>query len=964
MAQKSIFNNFVGKMDMDTNPSLLKEVDYIFAENCRIGYSEEDNIGCVENVKSTLKISNEDIVDESGRYICIGATTYEPTSTVYYFIKDTQESEHGIYELNIITRNIEKIAKGAWLGFTTKILAAVYQNDMLTWTDGNSNTRQLFVKLAKTGWYDNQVKDASTLIKFPPNAPIKAELINGNASATYTLDGRCYQFIYRYIFEGYQKSVWSMPSKMIATGYDKTKKAIKLTLQSSEIVDAGKYKDFIKYVEIGFRIQDDQPFKFFNRFPFPKESGFPMEVEFYNDSIYTAIATNETNRFYDDVPRTSQSLAIMTNRLMLANNKRNFDNVPQIQAVGLSTSEVATLEDNGTYFKSGGSYGIGVVLYDRYQRRSYVYPLGGFTAFQRNGALKATKVSFGLLESSINGLPDWVEYYAICLTKCKNIGKFVQAHVTVVGTPTNQKIIFSPTFVAPSNPQETGWVYTTGDRCNLRATSTGTQLDDTKLLFDIPLQLDSTSGNLFIEWDGVTQLPTVGVATNMIVEFYTPIKTLASDFYYEIGQLNYVQVVDGKKRFGTNYLATGQLIEITFGDTQYRNGTGQSGCEAMSPNDAYFETWCHNLGRPNIVAQEPETELNDTTNISYSNPYILGTNLNGINTFEFESTRTFPIELGDITRILTARDYEINGSILLVVTKFNCFSVYVGKFQITNANGSTQLALTETLLGSYNLLAGGFGSIHPESIHVYGTTVRGVDALKGIVWRYSQDGLTPLSVEYRANAFVTKLAQELLPTKDNPLQTLVGAHDPYFDEYIANFKNLGNNTNKALAFNESKNGFSTLYDIDPDWMATINRSLVFFKNGVAYIGRAGSDYNNLLGKRVTSKLSYVAKMDAPFINLNGISIRIYANDNWAVAVDGIRRTKFKVQKTKMKKGFANNGEDSYMYPISSDENNTVASPMKSRYFKVHMELDENVDYLSVLYGTEMVISQSNPTPKF
>ena len=73
--------------------------------------------------------------------------------------------------------------------------------------------------------------------------------------------------------------------------------------------------------------------------------------------------------------------------------------------------------------------------------------------------------------------------------------------------------------------------------------------------------------------------------------------------------------------------------------------------------------------------------------------------------------------------------------------------------------------------------------------------MRGVDALKGIVWRYSQDGLTPLSVEYRANAFVTKLAQELLPTKDNPLQTLVGAHDPYFDEYIANFKNLGDNTN-------------------------------------------------------------------------------------------------------------------------------------------------------------------------
>jgi len=213
MAQATLLNIFSGSMNRDVNPSMLKEGDYVLAENCRIGFSEEDNMGCVENVKSTLKVANLDLIDETGRFLVIGSCSYEAKSLVYYFVKDTQGTEHGIYEFDLLTRTIVKVLKNPILNFTTKIRSSVYQNDMLTWTDGNEDTRQIFVTLAKQGWYTDNKYDYTTLIKVQPNRPITTTLIDGLSTAKNTLGSATYQFIYRYVFFGFQKSAWSMPSR-------------------------------------------------------------------------------------------------------------------------------------------------------------------------------------------------------------------------------------------------------------------------------------------------------------------------------------------------------------------------------------------------------------------------------------------------------------------------------------------------------------------------------------------------------------------------------------------------------------------------------------------------------------------------------------------------------------------------------------------------------------------------------
>jgi len=639
---------------------------------------------------------------------------------------------------------------------------------------------------------------------------------------------------------------------------------------------------------------------------------------------------------------------LVNSRLMLGNNESGFPNVTLIQALDFAATEIADpLTDNGCYFKSGGTYGVGVILYDRYQRRTFTYPLGGFTALERNGDLRATKVDFKLLGGGVEGLPDWCEYWAIAMTKCNNKGSFQQVHVTIVGTPTVNKITFSSTFLSPTN-SAIAWVYSTGDLCSIRtlnAAGDPTSGD----FFNLPLKLDATTGDFYIDKSTVN-LPS-SITSGAIIELFTPIKSTETQFYYEVGELNPITLdVNGKRRFGTDFSQVGKTISITGGDTQYRI---IDECEAMASTEKFFEIWSHNIGRPNTIATEPEEENFGISEISYSNPYSQGTKLNGLNTFEFLSKETYPMELGAITKLTVARDFEVNGSVLLVTTEYNNYSVYIGKTQIKNPDGSNQLVTNSSILGTYNLLAGGFGSVNPESVHAFGTTVRGFDLLKGVLWRYSTDGLTALSQQYGTNSYVSHKADEIYATT----QKNVAAYDPYFDEYVICIKGENEEAPKCLAFNEDANKFSTFYDMNPDWMCTLNRYLLSWKNGVLYVHRKGSDYNTLQDRKVKSKISYVSKVN-PFVTVNSISERVYSQDEWKLKVEGCKKSVKSRQVSETKK--ADFGEDSYLYPIKVDANS--GNPMKSRHFVISLELDSNVDYLSVLYGTETILSGSNPSP--
>ena len=179
------------------------------------------------------------------------------------------------------------------------------------------------------------------------------------------------------------------------------------------------------------------------------------------------------------------------------------------------------------------------------------------------------------------------------------------------------------------------------------------------------------------------------------------------------------------------------------------------------------------------------------------------------------------------------------------------------------------------------------------------------------------------------------------------------------------------NTDKteAIAFNESKNGFSVFYDMEIDWMATIANTYVSWLNGVLYIHNKGTDYNKIHGETVKSSLICVCKAseirlsarppEKAFDTINAISLRLYAQDNWSVNAQGIKRTIGTTQSASMGESFGVLNEDYYEYPITTD---AQSNPMKSRYFLVEAELAD-VDYYSALYAIQLrfAVSPQSPT---
>ena len=78
-------NSFIkGKMNKDLDPRIIPVGEYIDATDVLISRSESGDVGAVENIKSTLKVSNNESVESWGVYI-IGFCLDAINNCVYYF---------------------------------------------------------------------------------------------------------------------------------------------------------------------------------------------------------------------------------------------------------------------------------------------------------------------------------------------------------------------------------------------------------------------------------------------------------------------------------------------------------------------------------------------------------------------------------------------------------------------------------------------------------------------------------------------------------------------------------------------------------------------------------------------------------------------------------------------------------------------------------------------------------------
>ena len=233
-------------------------------------------------------------------------------------------------------------------------------------------------------------------------------------------------------------------------------------------------------------------------------------------------------------------------------------------------------------------------------------------------------------------------------------------------------------------------------------------------------------------------------------------------------------------------------------------------------------------------------QMFNPTLIRFGGEFQANTTVNNINRFYEENNDTYDRSRGSIKKMF------IEGRNQFIFQQFDVGVVTVLTQIVKDTAGNPLSAQSETLLnkivypyiGQY-----GIGDV-PESF-AYGKHAKYfVDNNKGVVCRLSNDGITPLSILYKMNAFFVLYLSKYREAQDYLLQTtgyptVYGAYDAYTNKYIISMDAIYNDRTLVqpaytLSFLESRNekqGFETFLSFHPENMGDLNNLFISFLDG-------------------------------------------------------------------------------------------------------------------------------------
>lgn len=905
------------------NGARVESGKYRDALNIRVGSSQESNLGAAEHIKGNTLVS---FSLPAGTNKCIGSHEDISGNSIFYFIWNSNDN-HGIYKYDSIANSISKIfpadeSQPDILGFQEfgHITGTAFFNNQLFWTDGINPQRSINVVNAPSLPVP-YIEAAIDFIKIPPAFPIIATASYDASVLVNYMDDKSFQFIYRYVYADFQKSVWSTISKIAVTGFRETPKKNKITLDltsagnNAEITDTGgsggtnRYSSIITHIEVAFRDSHTGAYRLINKFEFPTTS-----IVFLNDEVYPLLDTADTSKIEDTIPVLSKSLSAVQGRIFLGNNTEGFDVDASAITITRNEDTYTTYSDSDTnrmYFKNDSKYNFGIVFYDRGGRRSGVYLKDEL----KLNVLNCLGEKYPTMSFNVAGTPpDWATHWQI--VRSKNLSKSFFIHGKVANilyctgynssgdpiyivpesgfgysnntTQLNAKEIHinirnfynSASFVSPINPSQYGplvnnisYVWTEGDRINFytkgRAVSTNPRVNPITRtdVYDTNLQhllIKEQRGDLLI-----IDAPTTTDILNYQawVEIYSPYSDSQVDIFYEVGEVYPIINPHTASRAFGNDAGDSKDITIVEGDiyvfrkylalSSIAGAFNYSIIESMTPDVSDTSgTWELTIGSPNVIL-ENEMQREKTTQIRFGGVLVPETQINNTSTFSSTDQKVLPIEFGPLRKLQVAANSQSEGTILLSIHENEIASLYIGQVVLKQASSGQLTGNTDDIIGSVNPLGKTVGTINPESVKQKDGKIYGIDILRGIVWRYGQDGLTFISEKGNRNFFFQK-SQELLGQSN---LKIFGAIDPYHNEYIISMPG-SDSTKRTIAWSETINEWTSYYSFIPEYFEKVNTNLVSFKSGALWLHHSNALYNNFYGVQYTSKIRPVCNVES------------------------------------------------------------------------------------------------------
>lgn len=391
----------------------------------------------------------------------------------------------------------------------------------------------------------------------------------------------------------------------------------------------------------------------------------------------------------------------------------------------------------------------------------------------------------------------------------------------------------------------------------------------------------------------------------------------------------------------------------------------------MNPDPAKpFGRWDHNNGRPFVAYKSIINHQEEKpTQVRFGNQYFQDGIFNGINNFRDEWQKIYPSEYGAIRALINTSNTEVKnvGNILLVIGESQAWSVYINRATLQDLSGRTLVTLSDKVLGSYNTLLGGHGTLNPESISKNNGRVIWWDAKKGSWIRYSQDGLTRISREYNMANWFNDLSDLLINeygVNDDP--KVLSVSDNYFDTWLTLIDHSslpstyrGYDSYKCVEFNEDYDEWKSIFDYNPDLFARLENDVYSIIGSTIHKHEDGADYGSFYGTKKDSMIEFVANL---FIRQNKIweSVAVQATDKWSFpSIKGdFKSNGATIQESRLLLTDLELLEAVYWASLKNNKNTPNAAnetaalingdKMRSRSLTLMMQLDPDVDYLSVL----------------
>lgn len=259
--------------------------------------------------------------------------------------------------------------------------------------------------------------------------------------------------------------------------------------------------------------------------------------------------------------------------------------------------------------------------------------------------------------------------------------------------------------------------------------------------------------------------------------------------------------------------------------------------------------------RAYLVETEPNSSILFSSLI-YSGIFNSRTGVNDTNVFPVGSniTKSADPVNGSIQK-LYAEDTN-----LIVFQEYKINRALIDKDAIYAAEGGGTVTSSNLVIGVLQPYTGEYGiSKNPESFAIYGYRKYFADKNNNVVLRLSRDGITEIS-SYGMKDF---FRDELNNIDTNAGVGVVrGAYDLYTDQYVLSMQQSPvyntNTTFKTLTFDDTINGWTSLFSYQPDQIFSIRNNFYSFKNEKLFIHNSTEvNRNNFYGTDYESSVTVI-----------------------------------------------------------------------------------------------------------